>query len=56
MPELGKYAFEVGLAYAVSLGLLALLVGVYWRRAVVVKKRLYEAEKRAGTDRGGQGG
>ena len=56
MPELGEYAFEVGLAYAVSLGLLALLVGVYWRRAVAVRRRLYEVENRAGTDRGGQGG
>ncbi len=56
MPELGGYAVEVGLAYGLALGLLALLIGVYWRRSVAVKRRLYEVEDRARAVRGSEGG
>ena len=47
MPDLGKYAVEVGLAYGVSLALLAGLVLGYWLRSASVKRRLYDVENRA---------
>ena len=46
MPDLGKYALEVTLAYGVSLSLLALLVLFYWQRARSVEKKLREVEAR----------
>ncbi|MCV6597172.1 MAG: heme exporter protein CcmD [Mangrovicoccus sp.] len=46
MPDLGKYAFEVVSAYLVSLGLIAILVGLSWRRAKAVRARLRELEQR----------
>lgn len=44
MPDLGKYAFEVLAAYGGSLVLLAAIVGLSWRRAVVVRRALDEIE------------
>ena len=46
MPELGKYAAEVLLAYGVTLALLALLVGVSVAQARRMKRRLDAAEAR----------
>ena len=46
MPELGKYAFEVTLAYAGSLVLLLALVGLSWAQARESKRRLEETEER----------
>ncbi len=46
MPDLGKYAFEVGLAYGLSLGLLAVLIAYVWWRSVRVRKALHEVETR----------
>ncbi len=46
MPDLGKYAVEVGLAYGVSL---ALLIGLVWISAIQsrrAKRDLDEAEAR----------
>lgn len=45
MPDLGKYAAEVTLAYAASLALLALLVAGVLLRARRIKRRLDTAEK-----------
>lgn len=42
MPDLGKYAFEVSMAYVVSLALLAVLVGV-----TIAKGRKVRADLRA---------
>jgi len=45
MPDLGRYAVEVGLAYAVSL---VLLVGIVWtsvRRYRAVKAELEQVER-----------
>jgi heme exporter protein D len=46
MPELGKYAFAVLSSYAVSLGLIALLVGLTLRRARRVRRALARVEER----------
>lgn len=46
MPDLGTYAFEVTLAYAGSLLLLAALVGASWAQARRSKRLLNEAEGR----------
>lgn len=46
MPELGKYAFEVLLAYGVSLGLLAVIGIIVALRAMVASRRLSAAENR----------
>ena len=46
MPDLGKYAFEVTLAYGVGLGLLAVLIVAYVLRARHVKAALAAAEGR----------
>ncbi|MFD1914344.1 heme exporter protein CcmD [Halodurantibacterium flavum] len=46
MPDLGRYALEVALAYGVSLALLgALIAGTLWRGARV-RRALAEVEKR----------
>ena len=44
MPDLGKYAAEVLAAYGVSVTLLVLIIGISWRRAVVVRRALEQAE------------
>ncbi|EIE49698.1 hemagglutination activity protein [Salipiger aestuarii] len=44
--DLGKYAFEVLTSYGVSLGLIALLVGVSVARARRVRAELAKVEKR----------
>jgi heme exporter protein D len=50
MPELGAYATEVLSAYAVTLVLLAVLVGASLRRGAKVKALLKAAEARRGRD------
>ena len=44
MPDLGKYAFEVALAYGGAFVLLALLVAFVWSRSHRVKTRLRALE------------
>ncbi len=44
MPELGKYAFEVTLAYGVSLGLLGLLIGLSVRASRRARRALSKIE------------
>lgn len=46
IPELGKYAVEVLGAYAVSLLLLAALIGGSLMRSAKVRKQLKEVEER----------
>ena len=46
MPELGKYALEVALAYGVSLALLAGIVLLSVRQSRRVRRRLDRAEAR----------
>ena len=46
MPDLGKYAVEVGAAYGVGLGLLLALVLLSLRRARKTQHRLNIAEDR----------
>ena len=46
MPDLGKYAAEVMLAYAGSILLLGGLVWLSWAQARASRKRLEEAEGR----------
>ena len=48
MPDLDRYAATVLGAYAVTMALLALLVGARWWRAVRVKRRLAAVEARLG--------
>jgi len=48
MPELGKYASEVMSAYAVSLLLLAALVGLTLWRGRAARRALEETEAEAG--------
>ncbi len=45
MPDLGAYAVEVTAAYAVSILLLAAIVGLSWRRYVRVRAALEKVEK-----------
>ncbi len=45
MPELGKYVVEVLAAYAASLALLAVLVGVSLRRGRAARAALQQAER-----------
>ena len=44
MPDLGQYAVEVSLAYAVSLTLLFIIVGLTVRRSRRVKAQLEKVE------------
>ncbi|SEW03225.1 heme exporter protein D [Cognatiyoonia koreensis] len=44
MPDLGKYATEVLLAYGISIALLVALVLVVWSRSRKAKKALEEIE------------
>uniref|UniRef100_UPI004047F1CC heme exporter protein CcmD n=1 Tax=Yoonia sp. TaxID=2212373 RepID=UPI004047F1CC len=46
MPDLGKYAVEVGLAYAVSIALLGGIIWLSWRQAVKQKRALDAVEAR----------
>ena len=46
MPDLGQYVFEVTLAYAGSLVLIAALVGLSWAQARASQRRLEETEER----------
>lgn len=46
MPDLGKYAFEVGLAYGVSFALVAALVIYVWTRSSRIRAALKEVEDR----------
>ena len=45
MPDLGKYAFEVITAYAASIAVLVVLVGLSLRRSRRVKRMLEEVER-----------
>jgi heme exporter protein D len=45
MPDLGKYATEVGLAYGVSLLLLGVLIGQSLWKGHKVKQRLRQEEE-----------
>lgn len=47
MPDLGKYAVEVGAAYAVSIALLVGLVAISIMRARKTARALKEAEERS---------
>ncbi len=47
MPELGKYAIEVLSAYAASLGLLGVLIGITLRRGRAAQATLKAAEMEA---------
>jgi heme exporter protein D len=46
MPDLGRYAFEVLTAYAVSLGLIAVLIVWSFVKSARVRRALAEAEAR----------
>ena len=46
LPDLGEYATEVLLAYAVSLGAIALLIGWTWARARRSARQLAAIESR----------
>ena len=46
MPDLGKYAVEVLLAYGVSIGLLTVIVVLSWAKARKVQRALADAEAR----------
>lgn len=52
MPDLGKYALEVTLAYGVSLTLMGVLVLFVLRRAAKARALLTEAEARAAKAKG----
>lgn len=45
MPDLGKYAFEVITAYAASVAVLVVLVGLSVRTSRRVKRMLEEVER-----------
>ena len=47
IPDLGKYAATVLSCYAVTLALIAALIGISLWRSRVVKRQLAEAEMRA---------
>ncbi len=46
MPDLGKYATEVLGSYAVTLGLLAALIGMTLWRGARIKRQLRQIEER----------
>ena len=52
MPDLGRYALEVSLAYGVSLALLLGIIVLSVARARSVARRLNETETRTGADHG----
>jgi heme exporter protein D len=47
MPDLGKYATEVLLAYGVSIAFLVGLVVLSWRQSRAAKRRLIVIEERS---------
>ena len=47
MPDLGAYWLEVLASYVVSLGILAGLVVLIWRRSLRIRRELSETEARA---------
>jgi heme exporter protein D len=47
IPDLGRYAVEVSLAYGVSLALIGALVGWVWLRGQRVRRELETTEARA---------
>lgn len=47
MPDLGRYAFEVLASWGISIGLLALLVGLSFRRAARARDELARIEGKA---------
>jgi len=51
IPDLGRYAVEVTLAYGVSLALIGALVGWVWLRGASVRRELDAVETRAGKKR-----
>ena len=53
MPDLGKYALEVGLAYGVTLVLIGGLVLYVWRRSVRTKAALRAVEARVKASKNG---
>lgn len=54
MPDLGTYAAEVTLAYAVSLGLLAALILWVWARSRRITSELARLEARLNRSPNGQ--
>jgi heme exporter protein D len=46
MPDLGRYAFEVSLAYIASLALLAALIAWVWWRSARTGRELADMEAR----------
>ncbi|MEN8896154.1 MAG: heme exporter protein CcmD [Yoonia sp.] len=46
MPDLGKYAVEVLLAYGVSIAILLGLIVLSWRQSRAVKRQLEQVEAR----------
>ena len=46
IPDLGKYGFEGASAYAVSILLLLVIVGLSWRQSVAQRRALEAAEAR----------
>ncbi len=46
MPDLGKYAVEVLMAYGVSIAVLAGLIAMSWRQSQTTKRQLEEVEAR----------
>ena len=46
MPDLGRYALEVSLAYAASLALIGVLVALSLLRSARVRRQLEEIERR----------
>ncbi|MGJ8584836.1 MAG: heme exporter protein CcmD [Marinosulfonomonas sp.] len=46
MPDLGKYAFEVLLAYAATIAILAVLIAATWAQSRSTKAALKAAEAR----------
>lgn len=45
MPDLGPYAFEILMSYGISLGLLAVLIGICLRQSRKAKAALERIEK-----------
>ncbi|MEM8582499.1 MAG: heme exporter protein CcmD [Pseudomonadota bacterium] len=50
MPDLGSYAVAVLSSYAVTFVLLAVLVGLSWRRFVLLRSELDALEDQRGKD------
>ena len=46
MPDLGKYAVEVTSAYGITFLLILIISFLYWRRGLIIKRRLMTAEAR----------